>query len=233
MTDDIKPLPFLLNEVDPWQMLSFAIKCVNSLFAYAFDCFNFLSKDNEVLSSEQFQFSSAIHLLYADVLALNAHQDEYTKMKMALSAISKIANIIHWRIGEFTETVWKDLLSTNHFLEVVLAIFEDIENEKVREQWYTIAQKVYKGLTKKLEEAFPESSIDEQVIKLRQMRNCFEHGAFLRDNQFEEIFYQTQGVLPSEIVNLPIVLLVALSSNPAKFFQLALEIRASKPVLKK
>lgn len=223
MTDHAQPLPFLINgnTVDPWDMLTFGINCVNSLISYSHDCFNFLNQDRKVMSSEQFQFSSAIHLIYADILALNAHQDEYTKMKMALSALSKLANLIRWRIGKYTEAAWKDLLGSERVLSVVLKIFSDIGNEKIRQLWAAMASKVYSDLAQKNTSAFPGLSEEERFVKLRKMRNCFEHGAFLNNNQFEEIFYQTRGVLPSEIINLPIIILAALSVSPTRFFALA------------
>lgn len=229
MTESIYPIPFLLSDgdMDVWQMLAFAIKCVNSIFSYAFDCFNFLSDAYEVNSSEQFQFSSAIYLLYADILSLNSHQDEYTKMKMALSALSKIANIIFWREKRFTEPAWFDSLFSDGFSKIVSEVFDTIENDKVRNQWVSISSKVYFDLSEKMEKIFPNIPLNDRMAKIRNMRNCFEHGAFLRGGQFEDIFYQTQGILPSEVVNLPIVLLVAMSHNPKKFFQLVSNINPS------
>jgi hypothetical protein len=72
-----------------------------------------------------------------------------------------------------------------------------------------------------------EAATDESVrLKRLQSQRNLRHGAFLGRQQFESLFFNSDGTVPETISTLPFLLLLGLISDPSAFLNFEL---SSKP----
>ena len=70
-----------------------------------------------------------------------------------------------------------------------------------------------------LELVLPIPTLETERLRLRSLRNL-RHGTFLRRNQFEELFFDSEGAIPDTISTLPLLLVLGLLSAPKEFLDL-------------
>lgn len=205
-----------------WRMLRFAVGGVNEILGYANDFFNFLLPNGEVDSLKQIQFFGALHLIFADINAMNLTTDEYIRTSLSFNFIYKLANLCRSRSeikgsdNDFVEA----LLSTKFKDEIINLLDNRISSTPdVHAALKAIVTAIYDDFHSELAKIFPNTQVErERLWKFRSFRNYYSHGTFLNTDRFEEIFPHSPGAIPYEILYFPAILLIALSCNAEVFF---------------
>ena len=219
-----------MNSDFVWQLLKFSVDSLNTMFCYANDVFNFLNDQNELDAVHQLQFWGALHLLYADMAAVNYSTSSHIRYHLAFGALEKFGNLIMER-NRRPKSKDNKPLKESHFVRVLLSmggkevIVKTIE-ELIAEsrpilfkQIKASCENCYKNFHEKLKDIFENDSESERLREFSAYRNFYAHGTFLNRNEFKDIFSNSSGRIPSEIISIPYFVMLAMSCNPERFFQ--------------
>lgn len=202
-------------------MLKFSVRCLNNMFEFANDVFNFLDKDGSVNYMRQMQYGGTLHLLYADLIALNATALTHIQMNMALGALSKISNLCYSRPEEkFSDEDYRDFFFSDEMNIFLITSFTECRfiTAEIRDFYKGIIQGCYDGLHAELSEIFQDDNKKKRIFLFRAFRNFYAHGTHLESADFGGIFGHSRGEIPSETTLFPFIILVGMSLHPERFF---------------
>jgi len=210
-----------MDENNIWKYMRTICNGINRLISYLIDIRNFV-EDGKVNFLKQVQAHSAIHLLFADIIAINFSSEAHHKISFCFSALDKFANL---RVqlgnsGGSEPDMFKALCSESQYQQL-LGLY-DLEAQtfgyqNLFDNFKNVANDCYLEIKNHFntQGAFNES---ESLGRLYSQRNI-RHGAFLRFNQFENLFLESSGTVPDGISVLPYLLMLGLLINPKKFLE--------------
>lgn len=199
--------------------INFAASGVNRLMNYLNDFRNFVNERSEVDWLKQIQAFGAVHMLFADLLAINETMEPHTQFVLAFGAIDKIANLKKY-IGhdpKSEEDIFESLISLKKG-KYLISLIRDKQNANVSDFYKRLVTESYCGLHRELCRHLPFNLRNQRNrhARVRAFRNL-HHGAFLRRGQFEDLFLQGRGVIPETLRVIPLILVMALVANPGDF----------------
>ncbi len=218
-----------INKDYNWRYLRYSVECVNRIISYANNPFNFVDQRGVVQGTKKLQFLCSLHLLYADILAINYTSSRHIQYHLAFSAIEKIANLILGNVKNKKTKTGKEARerNVNHIL-LLLKSSEEIKTiisecigetkEDVSESLIAFCDKIYKDFHGELKKYFNQDKEEKNISQFYEFRRFYAHGAFLNEDTFERAYFNTSAKLPSSMIFLPFLLLLALTSNPQQFF---------------
>lgn len=151
------------------------IEAVNSLLKYLNNPLNFLEKDGIINHKRLLQSHSAIHLMFADLMALNFTNSKYSKTRYTLSFLDKMANL---RAAFYGNTGLKEEAAIfNRFLSDDFGGRLSNMLDHHLKRTYDKLGRCISGATSKLYAKISEHPDSKEF--LRTIRNS-SHGSFLK-----------------------------------------------------
>ncbi|MBU8874290.1 hypothetical protein KQ910_10980 [Reyranella sp. MMS21-HV4-11] len=198
-----------------------SVEHINTLSWFSTNPFNFLSGER-LEGREQIQFVTALHLLINDIRSANSTLNTYARMSFCLSAIDKLSNLIASRLrGKVSESdIFKACFSVRTIkrLRTLARSSHSSSNPLATEalaRQLRLLLKVQKSIR---DQVRGKSKEDERLDWLWSYRNL-RHGTFLRQNQFERLFVDATGTMPSQLARGLMALLLSFATSPDAFFR--------------
>lgn len=213
-----------MSEQNIYRFLKYCVVGINRLMRFMHDPRSFLRPDGRVDLMRKVQAYSAVHLLFADVAAINFSTTAHNRISYAMSALDKIANlrVELGHIPNYDEvTAMVDLASLSQAAELKRMLGRCLcaqNYEDLAAILSTVIDCCYQEIHNHLQQQIgtddaPES---ERLARVRAQRNL-RHGTFLRNQQFETIFMNSDGTVPDTFGSLPLLLLLGFVSDPSAF----------------
>jgi hypothetical protein len=200
-------------------LLAMVVKGINDLFRFLLDPRNYMQDDRTVDWVRQLQSVGAVHLLFADLMAINYSMQAHSQVTM--SFLDKLANI--WKsFGSSNRDeveLFKCLLSIRQakMLRKAIRELEGVDPE-MREYLCAAIGKTYAGFHRHIGRLIGQGrSIERKRLDYARCMRNFHHGAFLNRQQFEKVFVDTTGTVPEEFTGLPFFLALGLLIDPKAF----------------
>ena len=205
-----------------WGVLATAVEGINRLFRFLNDHRNYAADDGSIDFLRQLQSYGAIHMLFADLQALNRTLDDHTRLSFAFSAIDKLANL-RKHLGGFPHPeprIAENLASLRQGKELK-SVFDRVIGAKrpdLLASMMPLVGQCYGRLHRHLGRECGSGARDEatRLRRLRFSRNL-SHGTFLHGDAFQTLFMRTSGTVPKEILTLAFVLTWGLLLDPPRF----------------
>lgn len=212
-----------MSETNIWRYLRVLVNGINNLLSYLIDIRNFADSSGKVDFLRQIQSHSAVHLLFADIAAMNFSTEAHQRITFAFSALDKLANL-RVSLGDNSPTeasAMRALCSASQcqeLLKVYAPQFQQFNAEDALKSFTDVTTHCYSELHSHLEKqgATNESARLERIGYYRDIR---QHGTFLRKEKFEKLFLESGGTVPDTIASLPFLLTLGLISNPERFLK--------------
>lgn len=214
--DDLEVPP--LDRV--WSYLGLVVDGLNRIVNYFTTPLSFLTTSNEWDSLVQVQSLCALNLLFADLAALNFSTNSYNRITYSFGAIDKMANLrFNLRPQAASETeAALGLISLHQAREVRRAVGSAFSVCPDLATLITQQTRAFYNTHRHVRAEIGARGIrEEDRLKwLRALRNL-GHGSFLRGPQFRDLFLHSRGRTPPDLVTIPILLALALMSDPERF----------------
>jgi hypothetical protein len=206
-----------------FKLLRFTVAGINRLMSYLNDPRNFTLIDHSVDFLTEVQAYVAVHLLFADLNAVNYSTYAHNRITYAMSFMDKLANLRSklGRVEENESTLMTGLASVSqrdHLKELIGSAtstfgYQDL-SKSLNEMIDVCYDRLHQQLRKQSrDDEGTEASRLERIWLQRNVR----HGAFLRRNAFERLFLASDGTIASTIGTLPFLLVLGLISDQARF----------------
>lgn len=203
-----------------YDYIKMAAAHVNALSWFATNPLNFLI-DDQLDGQKQVQFVSAIKLLINDIRSANATMSAYARMSFCFSALDKLANLVAARLdGRMDESAAFKACFSIRTVKGLRAIARNVNvpvnavaAEVLASQPRFLLQ-VQKSVRGQVRGSSQEADRLDWLWSYRNLR----HGTFLRQNQFERLFVNAAGIVPSQLARALMALLFAMSASPEGFF---------------
>jgi hypothetical protein len=214
-----------MSETAIWKYLRFCTDSLNRLMRFLNDPRTFLRADGTVDLLRKMQTYSAINLLFADVAALNFSTVGHNRISYAMSALDKIANLrvqLGTHAGSYSESeAMTDLVSESQgqqLIGLVSGAMEAFAYTELASSFSVAIERCYSEFHSHLSKQGAGAAVSERtrLSRVRSQRNL-RHGTFLLRNQFEELFFESDGTLPATIGSFPFFLMLGLLSDPQQF----------------
>ncbi len=223
--DLVSGLPGLRNmdEQNVWRYLNLITRGIDGLFGWLGDPRNFQNADGTVDLMRQLQGFSAIHLLFADLAAMQFSTDAHNRISFAMSALDKLANL-RIELGNATgpdKVAFGRLCCADqarHLVDIITRFCRDRNYDELSAQLSTSVSRVYRELHEQISKqgAAYKASEQARVDRLWSQRNI-RHGTFLRGQQFESLFLEASGKAARTLPSIPFVLALGLICDPGPF----------------
>jgi len=213
-----------MDETNTWRVLATAVEGINRLMKYLHDPRNFLKDDGTVDFLWQLQGYGAIHMLFADIQAVNRTLDDHTRLSFAFSAVDKLANLRkHLGGAGGNEAVIASQFASLDQGKELRSVFGDVIGNRRPElagSLTPLVRSCYFRLHLHLgRECGPgESEEMARLERLRFSRNL-SHGTFLNNEAFQTLFMKRSGTVPKEILTLAYLLTWGLILDPQRFLR--------------
>jgi len=217
------------NDTWVFHLLRFVTEGVNDLMRFLNDPRNFVNADGTANFFKQIQAHSAVQLVFADVNALNYSTFAHNRISYAVSALDKLANL-RANLGRAGERMqdFAGLSQRDHLKELISSAAARFAYGDLAKSFSTIVDKSYDEMQDQLARQCSDESCSEmeRLERIWMQRNV-RHGTFLRNNQFERLFFlEADGTIAATIGTLPFLLLIGLISNPKDFLSFQPHINA-------
>lgn len=214
-----------MGEANIWRFLRLVVEGLNKLISYTVDPRNFVdAASGKVDFLRQIQTHSAIHLLFADITALSFSTAAHQRISFAMSALDKLANL-RVNLGGATgpdSDSFKRLCCRSQRDELIRLYTTRCAAMNYEHLASALSQTVtlcYDELHSYLGQQDTEAKSSEatRLVRLWSQRNV-RHGTFLLRNQFENLFLESHGNIPTTIGSLPFLLVLGILFDPKSFF---------------
>jgi hypothetical protein len=211
-----------MDETRTWGMIKTAVKGVNQLMKFLNDWRNFVDDDGSVNFLRQLKAYGAIHMLFADLQAINLTLDDHIRISLAFSLIDKLANLRlnlgNVRGRESTIAMHMAAESQGRELEAIFNRMIGTTRSPLCQSLVPLIRQCYSALHDHLREECPPGQNDEdkRLNRLRSSRNL-SHGTFLNNEAFESLFLQSRGTVPKELLAVAFFLTWGLILDPRGF----------------
>jgi hypothetical protein len=201
-----------------------SVESVNRLMRFLHDLRNYLDARGEFDPMKMVKAQSVVRLMFADWQSINFTNSKYIQIRLVFAFLDKLANLISIMKGGNTseETLFKKLCSASVGTSTAKLIETNfgIRYHGLARLMAAAAQGAYGAIHSHIESQMSRGGQieDRRLTYLRTLRNS-AHGAFLRSNQFEDVFLAAGGTICSEFCYLPLILLWGFASNPVDFIQ--------------
>ncbi|MFZ0257267.1 MAG: hypothetical protein WAN46_16850 [Gammaproteobacteria bacterium] len=169
------------------------------------------------------QAHSAAYLIFTELFAINFSNSVYIKQKLAFSIVDKISNLKrHLGQGGVREAELFKNMFANQSDQMVAAILRHHGRNVYRQlgdRLSRLVQQVYGHLHSDLQRITGEDGEEARLVYLRTIRNAKDHGTFLVGGQFENTFLTTDGSIPSDVVQIAFLLVLAMILEPGRFLE--------------
>lgn len=207
------------------QFLQLSVNGVNRLMRYLNDPRNFIDPNIGATDfGKQLQAHSAVHLLFADLTAMNFSENSHHRISFAMSALDKITNLKRYlgEIGGPDQPIFRSLATsaqenflTNCFEKQTITCGRELGTALIKmvRETYRLIHKHYlddMGSTSPTE--------NERTERLWHQRNL-RHGPFLTGGKYSKLFDQSKGTVPDDVVTLPLLLTLGLVLDPQEFLR--------------
>jgi hypothetical protein len=199
------------------------VESVNKLMMYCNNPLNFITKKGVYDYKKQIQFYVAVNLLFEDLHSINISNSNYIKLRITFNFIDKLSNLIcccavdHGYSDE--KEVFKHILSKKFGEKLARMLRTQFGStyEGLGLLMYTAVGRVYNEIHKKAPDIVINKESKEDIFLdiIRTMRNT-AHGSFLNKNKFDT-FMGITGIIPAEIVHLPLLLAFGIASDTNYF----------------
>jgi hypothetical protein len=213
------------SEKEIWQMLRQAVDGLNALMAHLNDWRTFLREDRTVDFLEQLRAYGSIFAFFSDVLAMNYSREPHSQATFMFGAIDKLANFKAGMTGlsdREEQGIANEIVDLETGKELKRIINDDIGElrPELAKALLPIVGRCYGNLHRSLGRDMEDGRGDgtQRAKRFRSLRNI-NHGAFLRGNQFHDLFVTGQGVVPPAVGVLPFLLALGLTTSPKRFIQ--------------
>lgn len=205
-----------------WRLLRFAVMGINRLFAYLNDPRSFVDDDGVVDFHAQLQAFGAIHMLFADLIAVNGSTAPHSRITFSFGFLDKMANL-RKNLGGVTSdetSLFKGLasLSQGKDLKRLVRLRTSEINPSFTDAIVPGIGNCYGRIHRHLGQELPTAGRSEanRLLRLRNLRNL-SHGTYLHGDHFDQLFLRSKGTVPNELVSLPFGLALGLVSDPIQF----------------
>lgn len=212
-----------MNEANIWRFLRLVATSIDKLMRFLLDPRNFLDDSSGDVSFErQLQALGVVHLIFADLMAMNYPTNSYHKISYTMSVLDKIANLMNslGNLGQSEGKVFQDLVSMaqRERLQKIYSNADSVCGADLCKVLCDVAEVTYASIHQQYREDLGKGDIDETTLafRLRQHRNL-RHGTFLGKDQFGELFAEARGYVPENTATLPFLLVLAFAINPGEF----------------
>ncbi len=215
-----------MDEANIWRFVRFVVMGLNRLLSFIVDPRNFVGgSTNEVDFLRQVQAHSAIHLLFADLAAVNFSMAAHARISFAMSALDKLANlrVQLGGIGGNEGTAFQGLCSVaqrDELCRLITSACQTLGYADLSNAIPDTVRKCFDAVHSFLDQqaGIGQGSETRRLARLWSQRNV-RHGAFLQRGQFEQLFMETHGTVPSTLSSIPFLLTLGLLSDPRRFLQ--------------
>jgi hypothetical protein len=195
---------------------------VNRLMRYLNDVRTYVDAQGIFDPIKMIKAQSVVRLMFADWQSINFTNSRYTQLRMVFAFLDKLANLV--AIMQGSKTSEDDLAKRLCSMEVGQRV-ADLLRENFSLRFHSLGllmSRLCRATYGRLHEHISAQPLrgaaneGQRLNYLRTLRNS-AHGAFLRSNQFEEVFLAARGSICAEFNYLPLLLLWGLASNPDRF----------------
>jgi hypothetical protein len=209
--------PFInLSAEENRQYFFLAVDAVNSLLRFLNDPRNFVYQTGEVDLLRFLKTHSAVHLMFADLLAINHTTSINLHARAAFSFMDKLSNLKVTSPTSSDAEIFNRLFSA-HAGQVVAKILSDHGSKRhvsLGKALKECAEAIFGGIQSHLSAALPSAhSEQDRLDRIRLFRNTV-HGTFLKAGKFEKAFASSSATIPPQIVHVPLLYAWALSLDP-------------------
>jgi hypothetical protein len=207
-----------------WRYLRYCVLGINRLQRFLHDPRSFRKSDGTVDLIKKVQAYGAVHLLFADISALNFSTVSHNRISYAMSALDKLANLRAQMTSSppYSEgTAMAEMASLSQAVELVSMVKKSMKSlgyDEMANSFEAVINHCYEVLHEHLSNQSPTAKRSEKarLSRIRSQRNI-RHGTFLQANQFQELFFDSDGTLPETIGSLPYLLTLGFLSDPKAF----------------
>ena len=215
------------SEVWVSHLLQFVTDGINNFLCFLNDPRNFINPDGAVNFLKQIQAHSAAQLIFADVNALNYSTFAHNRISYAMSALDKLANL-RASLGGSEEAMQKfaALSQGDHLKNIIQGFTSEREYADVGKSLVDVVDRCYGEIHEHLAaQSIDESDSETERLQRIWMQRNVRHGAFLKKEQFEKLFFEADGTIVATIGTLPFLLLIGLICDPKAFLGFQPQIR--------
>lgn len=199
-----------------------AVEGVNRLTRFLNDLRTYADSNGIFDPMKMAKAHSVVRLMFADCQSINFTNSRYIKLRMVFAFLDKLANFLAFMKGSTApeEELFKRVCSETTGAHLAAMLQENFETRfhGLGRLMAGLTQATYKRIHSHVSTQLrkPTCSEYERLDYLRKLRNS-AHGAFLKSNQFEDVFLTAGGTICMEFTFLPLLLLWGLVANPGKF----------------
>jgi hypothetical protein len=206
---------------DMWvsHLLQLVTDGINNLLCFLNDPRNFTNSDGSANFLKQIQAHSAAQLIFADVNALNYSTFAHNRISYAMSALDKLANL-RASLGGGEEAMQKfaALSESGHLKNIIARFTSEREYADVGKSLVEVVDRCYEEIHEHLAaQSMDRSGGETERLRRIWMQRNVRHGAFLKKEQFEKLFFEADGAIVATIGTLPFLLLIGLICDPKAF----------------
>jgi hypothetical protein len=199
-----------------------AVEGVNRLTRFLNDVRTYADGEGTFNPMKMAKAHSVVRLMFADWQSINFTNSRYIKLRMGFAFLDKLANFLAFMRGSTVpeDELFKRLCSETTGLRLAAMLQANFETRfhGLGRLMAGLTQATYKRIHSHVSTQLrkPTCSEYERLDYLRKLRNS-AHGAFLKANQFEDVFLAAGGTICMEFTFLPLLLLWGLVADPGKF----------------
>jgi hypothetical protein len=201
-----------------------SVDAVNRLMRYLNDVRTYVDARGVFDPIRMVKAQSVVRLMFADWQSINFTNSRYTQLRMVFAFLDKLANLVAIMQGSKTseEELAKRLCSRQ-----VGQRISELLRHNFSPRFHSLALLMARTCTATYDRLHqhigsqPLRGAENEAQRLNYLRTVRNsaHGAFLRSNQFEEVFLAARGSVCAEFNYLPLLLLWGLASDPKRFMQ--------------
>jgi hypothetical protein len=217
--------PFIdLAEHANQQYFLLAVEAINRLLRFLNDPRNFVDQAGEFDLNHFLKTQSGIHLMFADLLAINHTTSVYLHARTALSFMDKLSNLKATLAtpSQNEDEIFKSLFSAQagRVVAKVLSHHGGQRHDKLGKALKHCAETIFGAIHEHLSKALPNGHSERDRLELiRTFRNT-THGSFLRARQFEKAFATSAATIPPQLPHVPLLYAWALALDPEQILTL-------------
>ncbi len=211
--------PFIdLTGDENQQYFLLAVDAINSLLRFLNDPRNFADQSGEIDLLRFLKTQSGVHLMFADLLAINHTTSINLHARTAFAFMDKLSNLKAMLPAspQKEDEIFKALFSARagRVVAKVLSHYGSKRHQKLGKALKQCAENIFEGIHSHLSAALPRAhSEQDRLDRIRIFRNT-THGTFLKAGQFEKAFASSSATIPPQLVHVPLLYAWALCLDP-------------------
>lgn len=211
--------PFIdLTEHANQQYFLLAVEAINRLMRFLNDPRNFVDQTGEFDLNRFLKTQSALHLMFADLLAINHTTSIYLHARTALAFMDKLSNLKATlaQPPQNEDEIFRSLFSVHagRVVAKVLSHYGNEQHERLGKALKRCAETIFSGIHAHLSAALSRGHSERDRLDLIRIFRNTTHGTFLRASQFEKAFTTSAATIPPQLVHVPLLYAWALALDP-------------------